>query len=252
MSKISDLLNHVTDQMVGIYRKFNSAIIVAAGSGTRAMTKDGTKQMAPLLGIPVVARTVSTFESCKFIKEIIVVAKEDEILLYDNLQTTYGWKKVVAVVAGGETRQESVRNGFKKISDKSEFVYIHDGARCLVTERIIAAVGHAACFDGAAIAAHKSSDTVKKAKDGSLETLDRNDIWLAQTPQVFMTELYRAAAYTAAKDKASATDDAMLAERIGFKVTPVECGTENIKITHPMDFAIAEAILRHRNTEVTP
>ncbi len=250
MSKVSDLLNKLTDHMVGIERKFNSAIIVAAGSGTRAMTKDGTKQMEPLLGIPVVARTVSTFESCRFIQEIVIVAKADEVKLYDALQVTYGWKKVVAVVPGGDSRQESVLNGFKKISDKSEFVYIHDAARCLVTESMIAAVGHAACFDGAAFAAHKATDTVKAANNGNLETLDRNGIWLAQTPQVFMTELYRAAAYTAAKDKVSVTDDAMLAERIGFRVTPVECGTENIKITYPMDFVIAEAILTYRDREV--
>jgi 2-C-methyl-D-erythritol 4-phosphate cytidylyltransferase len=250
MSKVSEIMNNVTDQMVGIYRKFNSAIIVAAGSGTRAKTKDGTKQMVPLVGIPVVARTISTFENCKFIKEIIVVAKADEVPLYDELQLTYGWKKVVAVVPGGKTRQESVLCGFKKISDKSEYVYIHDGARCLVTEKMIAAVGHVACFDGAAIAAHKASDTVKRIKDKSLETLDRDGIWLAQTPQVFMTDLYRAAAHTCAKKKATATDDAMLAELAGFKVTPVECGTENMKITHPVDFAIAEAILHHRNREV--
>ena len=194
MSKVSAILNKLTDRIVGIDAKFNSAIIVAGGSGTRAMTDGTTKQMKTVLGIPVVARTVSTFESCPFINEIIVVAKREEIPLYDSMQVTYGWKKLVAVVAGGETRQESVLNGFKKISDKSDFVYIHDAARCLVTESMIAAVGHAAVFHGAAIAAHKASDTVKTVEEKKLKTLDRNNIWLAQTPQVFMTDLYRAAA----------------------------------------------------------
>jgi 2-C-methyl-D-erythritol 4-phosphate cytidylyltransferase len=165
MSKVSAILNKLTDRIVGIDAKFNSAIIVAGGSGTRAMTDGTTKQMKTVLGIPVVARTVSTFESCPFINEIIVVAKREEIPLYDSMQVTYGWKKLVAVVAGGETRQESVLNGFKKISDKSDFVYIHDAARCLVTESMIAAVGHAAVFHGAAIAAHKASDTVKTIED---------------------------------------------------------------------------------------
>jgi len=251
MSKVSAILNKLTDRIVGIDAKFNSAIIVAGGSGTRAMTDGTTKQMKTVLGIPVVARTVSTFESCPFINEIIVVAKREEIPLYDSMQVTYGWKKLVAVVAGGETRQESVLNGFKKISDKSDFVYIHDAARCLVTESMIAAVGHAAVFHGAAIAAHKASDTVKTVEDKQMKTIDRNNVWLAQTPQVFMTDLYRAAAYSAAKDGTKATDDAMMAEVLGFSVTPVECGTENIKITHPVDFVIAEAILNHRNSEVT-
>jgi len=251
MSKVSAILNKLTDRIVGIDAKFNSAIIVAGGSGTRAMTDGTTKQMKTVLGIPVVARTVSTFESCPFINEIIVVAKREEIPLYDSMQVTYGWKKLVAVVAGGETRQESVLNGFKKISDKSDFVYIHDAARCLVTESMIAAVGHAAVFHGAAIAAHKASDTVKTVEEKKLKTLDRNNIWLAQTPQVFMTDLYRAAAYSALKDGSKVTDDAMMAETLGFSVIPVECGTENIKITHPIDFVIAEAILNHRNSEVS-
>lgn len=251
MSQISKLLNKLTDRLVGIDAKFNSAIIVAGGSGTRAITNGSTKQMTTILGVPVVAHTISTFESCPFINEIIVVAKKDEISRYDEMQITYGWKKLVAVVAGGETRQESVFNGFKQISDRSDFVYIHDAARCLVTRDMIADVGHAAIFHGAAIAAHKASDTVKRLDDTKLSTLDRNAIWLAQTPQVFMTELYRAAAYTAAKDGVVATDDAMMAERLGFSVIPVECGTENMKITHPMDFVVAEAILNHRNSEVT-
>ncbi len=250
MKKVSELLNKLTDRFVGIDRRFNSAILVAGGSGTRAMTGDKTKQMTSLQGIPVIARTVSAFEKCKFINEIVIVAKKDELPLYDDMQVEYGWMKVTAVVAGGESRRESVLKGFKKISDKSEFVYIHDGARCLVTEDMIARVGHAACFDGAAIAAHKASDTVKAVRDDRIETLDRNGIWLAQTPQVFMTDLYRAAAYHAVKEGLDATDDASLAEALGFAVTPVECGTENIKITHPIDFVLAEAILNHRNHEV--
>ena len=91
----------------------------------------------------------------------------------------------------------------------------------------------------------------KTVEEKKLKTLDRNNIWLAQTPQVFMTDLYRAAAYSAAKAGTMVTDDAMMAEVLGFSVTPVECGTENIKITHPVDFAIAEAILKHRSSEVT-
>lgn len=244
----STVLNGITDRVNGIYTKFNSVIIVAAGSSTR-VGGSVTKQMTHLCGIPVVARTVSVFDKCKFINEIIIVAKNDEAHLYSEFQKTYSWKKVVKVVNGGSDRQESVLNGFKAISDRSEFVYIHDGARCLITEKMIASVGHAACIHGAAIAAQKASDTVKIKNGKKLTTPDRNSVWLAQTPQVFMTELYRAAAYSAKKDGLSATDDASLCEALGFEVVTVNCGKENIKITSSIDFAIAEAIIRQREIE---
>ena len=244
----SSIVNGITDRIGGIYSKFNSAIIVAAGSGTRA-GGNTTKQMAELYGIPVVVRTVNTFESCKFIDEIIIVAREDELSLYDTFANDQGWKKVKAVIAGGKTRQASVLKGFKKISDKSQFVYIHDGARCLTTEKMIADVGHVACMYGAAIAACKASDTVKIAEGKALTTPDRDKVWLAQTPQVFMTEMYRAAAYSAIKNKTLVTDDASLCEALGFKVHPVDCTSQNIKITTPYDFAIAEAILKFRESE---
>ena len=250
---LSSIVNAVTDRIGGIYSKFNSAIIVAAGSGTRAGGAT-TKQMTELCGLPVIVRTVNIFEKCKFINEIIIVAKKDELNFYDTFTKTYGWKKVREVVVGGNSRQKSVLNGFKRISDKSQYVYIHDGARCLITEEMIADVGHAAAVHGAAIAAQRATDTVKIKNGRSLTTPDRETVWLAQTPQVFKTELYRAAAYTALQKGLTATDDAMLAEAAGFTVVPVDCGSENMKITHPCDFAIAEAILRYRKeqSEVTP
>ncbi len=241
----SSVLTGIADRIGGIYVKFNSAIILAGGSSSR-IGGTVTKQMTEVCSMPVIARTVSVFEKCKFINEIIIVAKKNEIPLYDDMKKTYRWKKVVSVVTGGSTRQESVLNGFKKISDKSDYVYIHDGARCLVTEAMIAKVGHSACIHGAAIAATKASDTVKIKDDKKLSTPERDKVWLAQTPQVFMTEMYRAAAYSAAKNGFIGTDDASLCEAIGFNVMPVDCGRENIKITTPCDFAIAEAIIKYR------
>lgn len=251
MGRLSDFLNKTVDITVGINRKFNSAIIVAAGSGTRAATgKGSTKQMVGLMGIPVVARTVSVFENCKFINEIVIVAKKDEIPLYKEMQKKYGWKKTSSIVAGGNTRQLSVIEGFKKISDKSDFVYIHDGARCLVTEKNIADVGRAAYIHGSAFAAKRPSETVRienGEESTKMTTLDRNKIWLAQTPQVFKTEIYRASAYYALKNGFEATDDISLAEKSGFSSVAVDCGSMNMKITEPQDFEIAEAIIRFRN-----
>ncbi len=244
----STVLTGIADRINGIYTKHNTAIILAAGSSTR-VGGNTTKQLIPILGIPTIVRTISTFHECKFINEIVIVTKDDEMATIDNWKKDYGWKKVTKVVLGGADRQASVLNGFKSISDKTDFVYIHDGARCLVTEKMIKDVGHAACIHGAAIAAQKATDTVKISEDKKLSTPDRSKVWLAQTPQVFMTEMYRAAAYTAKKNGTIATDDASLVEALGFEVYPVDCGRENMKITSPVDIAIAEAILKFRETE---
>lgn len=228
---------------------FTSAIIAAAGSGTRMCDESGTtKQMLTLCGMPVVVRTILAFEKCERINEIIVVAREDEISLYDKYKDEYNLTKIRAVVKGGDTRQESVLRGFEAISDKSEFVAIHDGARCLITPEDVNTVLREAYRYGAATAAAKATDTVKRA-DGKgfvAETPDRRDMWLAQTPQVFKTEVYRAAAYIAKQEDFTATDDNALAEHVGFWVKLVDTGMENIKITTPIDIAVAEAILRNR------
>ncbi|MBQ8509089.1 MAG: 2-C-methyl-D-erythritol 4-phosphate cytidylyltransferase [Clostridia bacterium] len=228
---------------------FTSAIIAAAGRGTRMCDGSGkTKQFMELCGMPVIVRTLLAFQECPLINEIIVVALEEEIDSYHRMIAQYGLTKIAAVTAGGDTRQESVLRGFEKISDKSEFVAIHDGARCLITVENITAVLEEAFRKGAATAAAHVSDTVKRAdfKGFITETIDRDSLWLAQTPQIFKTDLYRAAAYVAKEVGFSATDDNLLAEHVGFQVKLVDCGTENIKITTPADLAIAEVILRRR------
>ena len=98
--------------------------------------------------------------------------------------------------------------------------------------------------------APQASKVVAKIKEGKkLVSPIRDNVWLAQTPQVFMTEMYRAAAYSAIKNNTSVTDDASLCEALGFEVHPVDCTSQNIKITTPYDFAIAEAILKFRENE---
>lgn len=228
---------------------FTSAIIVAAGCGSRMNSADGkTKQMTELDGIPIIVRTLGAFSQSELINEIIVVAREDEKELYRPLAEKYNIEKISAVVTGGDSRQESVLKGFEAISDKSDFVAIHDGARCLVTDEMIEKVLLEAYSRGAATAAHRPVETIKIGdfKDIVTASPDRDKVWLADTPQVFKTELYRAAAYVAKSEDFTATDDNSLAEHIGFGVKLVDCGKENIKITTPIDLVIAEAILEHR------
>ena len=259
----------ITDALAGMLRKltpaegkpdnyFNSAIIVSGGSGTRMGDTGGVpKQLLPLLGKPVIVHTVSAFEESPIVNEIILVAREEDIPVYEQLKADYGWKKVVNIVKGGDSRPESVKNGFLAIDDRSDYVMIHDGARCLVTPDIILRVARSAVRYGAAIAAEAATATVKQTDDKKAAliktTLDRDKIMLAQTPQTFKTEIYRAALYTAMEKgmfNAGITDDAKLCEDVGFEVWTVDAGPENRKITTPFDLKIAELILRERN-EVT-
>lgn len=227
---------------------FCSAIIVAAGSGTR-MGSTRTKQMTELCSKPVIVHTLLAFQACEAIKEIIVVAKEDELGTYTDFKRAYGLSKLRQVVSGGATRQESVMLGTKVLSYSSEYVAIHDGARCLITPNEITEVLRQACIYGAAAAAEKMTDTVKRC-DGRgfvTETVDRNALMRAQTPQCFKTSQYLASAYTAERDGFEATDDCSVAEHAGFPVKMIDCGKTNLKITTPEDLVIARALLTARN-----
>ncbi len=243
-SSIAELLRTA----VGIETHFfTSAIILAAGSSTR-MGEVGSKQMLALSGMPVIARTLRTFDASPLIDEIILVAKESELDLYPPLIERYGFTKIKAIIPGGDSRGDSVMCGFRAVSDCAKYVAIHDGARCLLTPQMLEAVHQKACRHDAAIAATRAIDTIKLAdKSGFItETLDRDLIWQAQTPQIFATKVFTAAAYTALEAEFSATDDASLVERIAHPVKLVECGRDNIKITTPDDLPRAEGILAAR------
>ena len=228
-------------------KNFTSAIIAAAGLSER-FGGDVTKQMTEIRGVPVLIHTLKAFEQADCIHEIVVVAKLNEISAWEILCREHGITKVTKIVQGGFTRQESVLCGLDAVDKKSKFVAISDGARCLITPDIINSVCRSAYKYKAATAAHRSTDTVKIAdKKGFIDsTADRDTVWLAQTPQVFKTKLYRAAAYTALKKGFTATDDNSLVENIGHPIRLVECGARNIKITTREDIAIAEGVLCDR------
>lgn len=224
--------------------KFTSAVILAAGNGTRFGGKV-KKQFVEVLGVPCVVRTVQAFEDCPLIDEIILVGDPQAL---SEIFSAYSFQKIARIISGGETRQDSALRGFDCVSDKSRYVAIHDAARCLITPEMIERTVKAAHRHRAAAAAHKSEDTVKIAdKNGIIEkTTDRDKIWLVQTPQVFQNDVYRVSAYMAKRDEAAVTDDCMLCERLGFEVQLCECGRENIKLTNPDDLMLAEAIISYR------
>ena len=246
IKNIADILRHLSPSERRHY--FTTAVILAAGSGQRFGQENGLKQFIPINSLPALVHTLRAFEASSLIDEIVIVTKETDIERCETFVKDFGLKKVSKVLAGGSDRQESAKRGFDAVSEKAKFVAFHDGARCLVTREMIDNTILAAYEHGVAVAAERSRDTVKiaDANGFSKESPDRNTVWLAKTPQVFMADIYRAAVYTAEKDGIRATDDSMLAERLGFKVKMVECGNENIKLTTPNDIYIAEAILRAR------
>ena len=222
-----------------------SAVILAAGSGTR-MNSSITKQRMLILGESVLHRSVKAFDSSSLVSEIIVVARADEIeLLKSDID---GFEKPIRIIAGGQTRAESARLGFMAISEKSDYLMIHDAARCLVTTEIIDSVALSAFEHGAATAATAVSDTIKRSSDGKTidATIPRNELYAAQTPQAFNKEVYTQALEVAQTSEFEITDDNMMAEIAGAKIHIVECGRENIKITTPSDIEYAEYVIRKR------
>ena len=228
-------------------RKFTSAVILAAGSSTR-MGEGSTKQFLELDGMPIVARTVIEFDKAECINEIILVAKADEIPLYADFSEKYGITKPFSVIEGGETRQDSARNGQDAVSKKAKFVCIHDAARCLITPELIVRACRGAYLHGAAALAIKAVDTVKIVDKNIYidSTPERKFTYQAQTPQVFSVNAYRAASYVAKEEGFEATDDCMLLEHIKIPVKLIEGSRENIKITEPVDLVFARAILEAR------
>lgn len=237
-------------QASGGKKRFNSAVILASGSGTR-FGEDNAKQFFILDGKPVFVRSIEVFEASPEIHEIILVTRSADITGCRNIINDCGFKKVTKIISGGETRQESAKLGFDAVNPECDFVAIHDAARCLVTAEMINKAMEAAYVNGASACASRAVDTIKKTNGADIikETIDRENVWNVQTPQVFMADMYRAAAYTAKKEKFMATDDCMLCERLGFKVKLVDCGKTNIKITYPEDVIIAQAILEYRKKE---
>lgn len=231
-------------------KNFTSAIIAAAGLSER-FGGSVTKQMTELCGLPVLVHTLLAYEYADCVHEIIIVARPDEIPFWDKACRDHSITKVTNIVAGGSTRQESVRRGLEAIDDRAKFVAIADGARCLILPEQINDVCRSAYKYKAATAAHRSTDTVKIAdKKGFIDkTSDRDTVWLAQTPQVFRVKLYRAAAYTALKEGFEATDDNSLVEHVGHPIRLVECGAQNIKITNYEDMAVAEGVLQKRQAD---
>lgn len=221
----------------------NSAVIVAAGLGTR-FGSARPKQFLEINGRPMIFYTLERFERCAAVDEIILVLSAGEIENFEKLAAGRSLKKLKKIVAGGRTRAESVFNGLQAVDEQSGTVAVHDGARPLVAPEEIAAALEKAHETGAACLVAKVTDTIKRVAGGRiLETVDREHLRRALTPQCFKTELLRRAFENADLNE-SVTDECFLVEKLGVPISFVEGSPLNIKITTPEDFTVAEMLLK--------
>lgn len=230
-----------------VKRPYCAAVVVAAGSSARMGGVD--KLSAPLGGKPVLLRTLQVFQDCPCIDEIVVVVQQDRITATDALCRANDLTKVTAIVTGGETRTESVLAGLESTGKKTRLAAIHDGARPLVTREIIERTVHKAAQTGAAAPAIPLKDTVKRVRNRVVaETPPREDMVGIQTPQVFDRDFIEGALFQAIEQGILLTDDCSAAERLGMAVHLTEGSEENLKITTPLDLALANLIWEGRQS----
>ena len=224
-----------------------AAVLPAAGSGQR-FGAQGNKLFANLAGKPLWSHAVRRLASCAEVSRIVMAVSQVDHERFTGSDAELVKECGVELVLGGAERTDSVRAALQTVIEDSsiQWVAVHDAARPLVSRQDLQAVFEAASTSGAAILATPVSGTVKRDLGGGrrCETVDRRDLWVALTPQVFRVGLLNQA-YQKHNGR-SATDDAQLVERLGHDVTLVRGSAENLKITFPEDLLVAEAMLaRH-------
>ena len=223
----------------------NSAIIVAAGKGTR-MGPKVDKLFLEAAGRPILAHTWARFNHAACIDEIVLVVRDTLQPAFAELAVQFQFEKPYQLVVGGKERQDSVWNGLQALDAGAEIVAIQDGARPCTTEKLIADTIQAAHETGAAVAAQRVTDTIKETDGGTLiaRTVDRSRLWAVQTPQSFRVEVIRRALAAVKEKGLIVTDDTAACELIGQAVKLVESAVPNPKVTRPGDLAYVEALLR--------
>jgi len=222
------------------------AIIVAAGSSSRMEKVD--KTLLPLLGRSLFLHSLQEFNDSALVTRIVLVVSERNAYRCCQLVAQNRFDKVIDICVGGERRQDSVRRGLAMLGE-TEWTVVHDGARPCVDGAMIETGLREARDTGAAVAAVPVKDTIKAVGTGRVvtETLDREGLWLIQTPQVFRTDLLTAAHEEVSED---VTDDASMLERCGHAVKVFMGSYDNVKVTVPEDVSIVEAVLRGRGRAV--
>src|SRR3989440_1661011 len=224
----------------------NVAIVVAGGKGIR-FGGNRPKQFLELNAIPILVHTLRQFERSQQIDAVVVVLPPEEMAAFQSLQDKFVLNKVAHIVAGGETRAQSVQKGLAAI-EKADVVAVHDGVRPLVTPNEIDEVVLAAAANGAAILVTHVGDTIKKIENNRItRTMPRDRLRRALTPQCFRFDVLKRAYEDLAEIEASGTevtDDSFLVERLGVNIVAISGSARNIKITNEEDLTLAEALLK--------
>jgi 2-C-methyl-D-erythritol 4-phosphate cytidylyltransferase/2-C-methyl-D-erythritol 2,4-cyclodiphosphate synthase len=229
-----------------------TVVIIPAGGSGKRMRGNLSKQYMPIDGNPILALTLKVFQLSKDIDEIVLVTPEADIqMVRQMIIEPYRISKVRHILAGGKQRQDSVRNGLVVIGNDVEIVLIHDAVRPFISTGIIHMAVREAAKHGAVTVGTPVKDTVKRIDQNGwvLDTLDRQFLWMAQTPQAFKRSIIHDAHRRAYEDRFYGTDDASLVERMGFKIRMIAAFDENIKITSPEDLLIAEFLLKKTKEE---
>lgn len=220
------------------------AVVVAAGEGARF---GKAKAFVGLAGIPMIAHSLIVLAKVPAIEGVVLVVSPSQLDEGNALVEATVPSIRVEVVTGGATRQASVRAGLAAVPNDARSIVVHDAARPLVTTALVEAALAALSNAAGAVVAVPAHDTLKRERDGAVtETVARDGLWRAQTPQAFRADVLRRAHQAAAGDDAEATDDAVLVERTGEQVVIVPGDERNLKVTTPADLTIAEALLTAR------
>lgn len=227
-----------------------SAIIAAAGMSNRMGSKIN-KQFIAIDNKPILVHTLEKFEECKYVDEIILVSKEEEVdYCRKEIVRKFGFNKVAKIIRGGKERQDSVYNGLLALNENTDIVLTHDGARPFVkVDHIIAGIkgviDYGACVIGVPV-----KDTMKVINQENIvhHTPKRSLLWAAQTPQCFWAHLIKQGYEYAMNEGIIATDDSSLVEKMGYDIKMIMGSYDNIKITTPEDILIAETLSKDMKT----
>ena len=225
-----------------------TVLLPAAGSGKR-MGADRNKLFLEFNNVPILIHTLRVFEYDQMCKHIVLAVKKEEQEFIEQLIFEYGITKVVAITEGGTERQHSVY-ACLKVSPSKGIVLVHDAARPFIKQSVIHQLVEKAQQSGAAIAAVRAKDTMKKVDNGIIqETVDRESLWIIQTPQAFQYDVLEEAERLADEESFVGTDESMLVERLGKCVHIVESTYDNVKMTTQEDLLFGEVILKNRERE---
>ncbi len=217
-----------------------SVIIVAAGGGLR-MNSAVPKQFLPILGVPILVRSIRSIQSMLPLAEITVVLSANDVDRWNGISKEYGIESTHNICIGGATRFESVRNAVSSVGE-CDYIAVHDGVRPLFSKEMIERSLQCVKLNGTAIPAIDVIDSFRVVnKDGSSHIIDRSTLKAIQTPQWFDATVLKSSYEVNYED--SFTDDASVVEHSGHKITICQGDIRNIKITTPMDIAIAEELL---------